>query len=226
VKYEEIEHKDNNYYIEQLNSNNKVNVVKGLLGIALYDSGFEFIQDTLVRLSKSDDENIHGIAILGFGHIARLYGKIDKGVVMPIVQNGLKDKRKIVRGQSKAALDNIVFFVIYEELQKKVSKVGLDGLRDNEKQFFPIYDLLVEFNNGGFEQYFKNCSGQYYNEAISVLDKLDLIRLSELVKKAKAIYDNHVDEAVKFDLLSELDAVFDDEVDNDELDEKLLSLSN
>jgi hypothetical protein len=110
VKYEEIENNNNDYYIEQINSSNKENVVKGLLGLALYGSDFEFIQNTLVNFSKNKDENIRGIAILGFGHIARLYGKIDKDVVMPIVQNGLRDISEIVKGQSTAALDDINFF--------------------------------------------------------------------------------------------------------------------
>ena len=110
MKYEEIENNNNDYYIEQIDSKNKENVVKGLLGLAVYGSDFEFIQDTLVNFSKSEDENIRGIAILGFGHIARLYGKINKDVVMPIVQNGLKDKSEIAKGQSAAALDDINFF--------------------------------------------------------------------------------------------------------------------
>lgn len=110
MQYEEIEIKNNDYYIKQINSNNKDNVVKGLLGLALHGSGFDFIQDTLVKFSKNEDGNIRGIAILGFGQIARIYGKVDKDVVLPIVKNGLKDISKFVRGHSNSALDDINFF--------------------------------------------------------------------------------------------------------------------
>ncbi|MGN1400076.1 MAG: hypothetical protein ACI4XL_01080 [Bacillus sp. (in: firmicutes)] len=64
-----------------------------------------------MEFSKNDNENVRGIAILGFGHIARRYGKIDKKLILPIVQEGIKDKNEFVRGHSESAFDDISFFV-------------------------------------------------------------------------------------------------------------------
>lgn len=111
-----------------------------------------------------------------------------------------------------------------EKIQNKESKVGLNGLNDSEKQFYLVDNLLMQLNNGGFDQYFTNSTGQYWNDTVSVLERLDLQLLVELGKKAKAIFDSDEDEDDKLDQLSELDNVFYDELDYDEVYEKLLSL--
>ncbi|KAB2331592.1 hypothetical protein F7731_18645 [Cytobacillus depressus] len=79
--------------------------------MALYGEEFDLIQDTLVKFSNSEDENIRGIAILCYGDLARIYGNIDKNLVLPIVSKGLKDKSSFVKGHSNSALDDIKFFV-------------------------------------------------------------------------------------------------------------------
>lgn len=65
-----------------------------------------------------------------------------------------------------------------KEIQNKESKVGLNGLNDSEKQFYLVDSLLMQLNNGGFDQHFTNSTGQYWNETVSVLERLDLQLLS------------------------------------------------
>ena len=108
--YEEIKNNENNHF-QLIKSGIKENVIQGLLGLSLYGENFDLIQETLVEYSGNSDENIRGIAILCFGHIARIYGRINTELVLPIVQKGLKDKNSFVRGHSHSALDDIEFFV-------------------------------------------------------------------------------------------------------------------
>ncbi|WP_312473735.1 hypothetical protein [Neobacillus sp.] len=111
MKYEDVEIKKNEEYFQLINTGVTENVIQGLLGLALYGDEFRLIQDTLVRFSNSENENIRGIAILCFGHLARIHGKIDKRLVLPIVNKGLEDNSSFVQGHSNSALDDINFFV-------------------------------------------------------------------------------------------------------------------
>ena len=111
MKYEEIEIKKNEDYFHLIKSGKTDNVIQGLLGLVHYGEGIRLIQDTLVKYSKSENENIRGIAILCFGHLARIDGQIDKELVLPIVNEGLVDNSSFVQSHSNSALDDINSFV-------------------------------------------------------------------------------------------------------------------
>lgn len=87
-------------------------IVRGLVSLALYADDPEFIQDTMIQYSQHPHDNVKGIAILCFGHLARRFGKLDKELVLPIVQAGLQDKSEIVRGHADSALDDIKMFAL------------------------------------------------------------------------------------------------------------------
>ncbi|WHY84052.1 hypothetical protein QNH39_15330 [Neobacillus novalis] len=78
MNYEEIEIKKNEEYFQLIDTGVIENVIRGLLGQAHYGEGFRLIQDILVKFSNSENENIRGIAILCFGHLARRYGKLTR----------------------------------------------------------------------------------------------------------------------------------------------------
>jgi len=71
---------------------------------------------------------------------------------------------------------------------EKESKNGIEGLSQNERNFYLVDSLLMELNNGGFDQYFLNWTGEYWKETVSILDYLGISFLSNLVKKANEIY--------------------------------------
>ncbi|WP_438351661.1 hypothetical protein ACP8HI_00790 [Paenibacillus sp. FA6] len=61
----------------------------------------------MVRYCQHKNENVRGIAILCFGHIARIHGTVNKELVIPLINNGLKDESKFVRGHTHSALDDL-----------------------------------------------------------------------------------------------------------------------
>lgn len=87
-------------------------IVRGLVSLALYAEDLEFIQNTMLEYSQHKHENVKGIAILGFGHLARRFGTIDKELVLPIVYAGLQDESEIVRGHADSALNDIQMFAL------------------------------------------------------------------------------------------------------------------
>lgn len=87
-------------------------IVRGLVSLALYVDDPEFIQDTMIQYSQHPHDNVRGIAILGFGHLARRFGMIDKELVLLIVDTGLQDESEIVRGHADSALADIQMFAL------------------------------------------------------------------------------------------------------------------
>lgn len=100
------------YNIQWVHNDDPDSIVEQLLALALYADDPEFIQNTMIQYSQHTDNNVKGIAILCFGHLARRFGTIDKEVVLPIVYAGLQDESAIVKGHAGSALDDIQMFAL------------------------------------------------------------------------------------------------------------------
>lgn len=100
------------YTIQQLHNDEPDSIVEKLVALALYADDPEFIQHTMIQYSQHKHDNVKGIAILCFGHLARRFGIIDKELVLPIVHAGLQDESEIVRGHADSALDDINMFAL------------------------------------------------------------------------------------------------------------------
>ncbi|MFD1888237.1 CPCC family cysteine-rich protein [Paenibacillus wenxiniae] len=96
--------------LKLINSEDRDTQVNGLLALAYQANDWEFAQERMIRYSEHPDENIRGIAILCFGHIARIHGMIDQALVMPILNKALYDESAFVRGHAESALDDIRMF--------------------------------------------------------------------------------------------------------------------
>lgn len=96
--------------INLINSNNPKKIVRGLLSLALNADDGEFVQDLMVRYSQHKNENVRGITILCFGHIARIHRAVNKELILPLIHEALKDESEFVRGHAHSALDDINMF--------------------------------------------------------------------------------------------------------------------
>ncbi len=97
--------------LQMVHSDESAIKVNGLLALAHQADDWEFAQDCMVRYSEHPDEHIRGIAILCFGHIARIHGMLNEELVMPILHKALDDERSFVRGHAESALDDIITFL-------------------------------------------------------------------------------------------------------------------
>lgn len=81
-----------------------------IIAAALYEDDFDVAYDACLKLSSHPDEVVRGNAILGFGHLARLFGRL--GDEAPsIVKRGLVDDSNYVRGQAYAAAGDLQLFL-------------------------------------------------------------------------------------------------------------------
>ncbi len=81
------------------------------ISVSMYHEDLEWSQAICIRLSKHQDATVRGNAVLGFGHLARRFRKLDEGVVRPIIENALLDAEPYVRGQAHDAADDVAHFL-------------------------------------------------------------------------------------------------------------------
>ncbi len=69
-------------------------------------------------------------------------------------------------------------------ISDKIHKKGFDSLSHPERVLHHIYWLESEVNNGGFDQFFSNSSGDYALDTPSALDEIGAHHTAKLVKRA------------------------------------------
>lgn len=84
-----------------------------IIAATLYEDDFDTVHTACLRLSSHPDEVVRGNAILGFGHLARLFGRLGKEAPA-IVRRGLTDDSAYVRGQAYAAAGDLQHFLDIE----------------------------------------------------------------------------------------------------------------
>ncbi|CAJ0800566.1 hypothetical protein LMG7141_03841 [Ralstonia condita] len=92
-----------------LRSNQSDVVIDALMYLCFNINDPDWIQDkciSAIEVGMNDD--IKGLGITCIGHVARMYGKIDKDKVIPILEKKLKDES--LSGRVRDALDDIDTF--------------------------------------------------------------------------------------------------------------------
>jgi hypothetical protein len=89
------------------------------------------------------------------------------------------EKALLIEDETEAVLK------IQELLWKKTEPYDdFENLNEAEKTFLYIGMLEAEINNGGFDQYFFNSSGDYANEALEALKKIGAFKTAKIVEEA------------------------------------------
>jgi hypothetical protein len=103
----------------------------------------------------------------------------------PVKNNGL------IKIDSLLASDSNVIITIGDDILM-VSDGGekLNQLTNPQKVFYYIYILEGEVNNGGFNQYFFNSSGEHTHQALDALKQIKASHLAGLLEKAIATWPN------------------------------------
>ena len=65
---------------------------------------------------------------------------------------------------------------------------GFAGLTSGEKIFLCVWSLIGEVDNGGFEQYYWNSSGDHAVEAVESLATIGAHHTSKIVREGNAIF--------------------------------------
>jgi hypothetical protein len=94
-------------------------IERALVAVALHEQDVEWAAAVMIRAAGGTDSAVRGTAILCFGHLARIHGRIPSSdIVVELVRAGLTDPDDYVRGQAHNAADDIEMFV--PELKRKL----------------------------------------------------------------------------------------------------------
>jgi hypothetical protein len=105
VKYESIKKYSESEIEQAVKDDEAAKLSLVVLSVALFSDDFERAENFCVRFSKHEHFNVRGNAIQGFGHIARIYGKLNEASIKPIIVTALKDENEDVRGNAIDAED-------------------------------------------------------------------------------------------------------------------------
>lgn len=101
-----------------------------------------------------------------------------------------------------------IFYKATDYALEKELEAGFDELDEIEKYLFMVGKILMEVNNGGFDQYFFNTDGIYARETLQFLNLIDEIKISNLLFKAVSIFDTDKSDDEKYDEFNGLDKEF------------------
>jgi len=78
--------------------------------------------------------------------------------------------------------------VISEEASRRYEALGFDGLTEPERVWIAVEELQMDVNNGGFDQYYFNSSGDTAWFASAALRTIGADRTATIVERANAVF--------------------------------------
>ena len=84
-------------------------ICETLIGLALHDSDWEWVQERSIELSHHSQWPIRAVAATSLGHLARIHKCIDRPRVTARLDEMLQDEK--VRGYASDALSDIAMFM-------------------------------------------------------------------------------------------------------------------
>ena len=107
---------------------------------------------------------------------------------------------QIIDSTADDKLLQVVFDNLSEQLPKDYQKeyeFVTTKFNSSQQAIFLSWWLEGEVNNGGFNQYYTNSSGQYADLVPNLLTKIDAVKFSDLAKRANEIYKTNYKQITK-----------------------------
>ena len=100
-----------------------------------------------------------------------------------------KDRKKASE-PSKVEMpeDRKLLFDLSDKVFARNQKLGFAGLTSVEQTFHCVWSVEAEVNNGGFDQYFWNSSGDVVHEAPGALERIGAPKAADIVRRANAVF--------------------------------------
>jgi len=85
-------------------------LMRVVLAVALHSEDSSWASAVCLQMARHEHFNVRGNAILGLGHLARRFGRLDP-VARWVIEDGLRDINDYVRGQAESAADDAQHFL-------------------------------------------------------------------------------------------------------------------
>lgn len=189
------------------------------LSLLIIDIIASFVEQMKIRntmLSDSDNEQFR-----------KFQDAISQdGNVFENIRNFVGNSAEEISVDEDEIEQNNVVIGTYETICEKCEYGdAIDNLNEHERVIFIAQILEQEVNNGGFDQFFYNSSGDFSNELVDAFTKIGALKTAEICKKAVSVFNGEVpvnreereevfDKIDSDDILSECDDAFYDYEDD------------
>jgi hypothetical protein len=97
-----------------LERDDPVELMDWILEFSAESDDRELAENCCVRLARHRNAMVRGSAMLGLGHLARRFGRLDPHRVKRLVDTGLYDGSDYVREQARSAAEDMKTFLAWE----------------------------------------------------------------------------------------------------------------
>jgi len=97
-----------------LERDDPVELMDWILELAAEGSDRSLVENCCARLARHRNAMVRGNAMLGFGHLARRFGRLDARRIKRLVETALHDGSGYVREQARSAADDLRIFLGWE----------------------------------------------------------------------------------------------------------------
>lgn len=101
-----------------------------------------------------------------------------------------------------------IFYTLTDEALDNEIEHGYEELSPIDKKAFLIGKLLMEVNNGGFDQYFLNTQGKYGRDTVELLDAIGEKNFVKLLEEVISIHKAVIPDDQKLEEFEEIDDKF------------------
>ena len=100
-------------YERALERDDPIELQRLVLEVALHSDSREWAECTCADLARHRNAHVRGNALLGFGHLARRFGALDRRRVQRLVEKGLFAHHEYVREQAESAAEDLETFLAW-----------------------------------------------------------------------------------------------------------------
>ena len=113
LRYEPIPRISREEIESAIGRNDSEQLVYAVLSAALYDEDAHWAENVCAQLANHPNANVRGIAIEGFGHIARIHRTLNP-YVKPLIECALRDEDSWVRAKARDAAADVPHFLKWD----------------------------------------------------------------------------------------------------------------
>ncbi len=96
--------------LEAIAANDPETLSRMVVAVSMHDDDYVFARSICRQLVANENATVRGNTILGLGHLARRFRRLD-ATDQGIIENGLRDPDNHVRGQAWAAAEDVSHFL-------------------------------------------------------------------------------------------------------------------
>lgn len=113
-------------------------------------------------------------------------------------------------GNSGMIDKNHELIALSENPDTRLWKVDFEDLSDAERVFVAIWELEAQVNNGGFDQYYYNSSGDTAFAVVGALENIGARQMAAIVRQANAVFPDGQPSSTQEKRHQQLDALSDE----------------